>query len=166
MKLILGPPPESSSHARDDDFQEMIGDISAWIDLTVSQAALVREAAGRISSQDRALAVAYYGREDVEKLEKDEPERVCREGLKWLDDRSAKTHASPFLALTEPLQIEIVQSSIGGCSAGDRENAGATFLSYLTRMVVRGFYTSRLGLNELAYKGNSFSVECPGRKPE
>jgi len=164
VKLTLGPEPNGTAQSSETENEQTITEIAEWIDLAVSQAASVREAAHKISPQHRALAVAYYGKEAVEKLETDDPGRVCRDGLKWLDDRSTQLHGVPFLELNEPAQIEVAKSA-GNANSSDRGNAGSKLLAYLSTQTVIGLYTSPLGLKELGYKGNSFSVECPGCKP-
>jgi Gluconate 2-dehydrogenase subunit 3 len=165
VKLTLGVQPKGTVQAHDEELEQTISEIAEWIDLVVSQAASVRDAAQRISPQHRALAVAYYGKEAVEKLETDDPERVCRNGLKWLDDRSTELHGAPFLKLSDVEQIEVARSAGAANSPADHGNAGSKFLSYLSSQIVLGLYTSRFGLKELGYRGNSFSVECPGCKP-
>jgi Gluconate 2-dehydrogenase subunit 3 len=165
VKLTLGAQPKNTVQSSDAENEQTITEIAEWIDLVVSQASSVREAARRISPQHRALAVAYYGREAVEKLETDDPVRVCRDGLKWLDDRSTELHGAPFLKLNDVEQIEVARSAGDANSPADHGNSGSKFLSYLSSQTVLGLYTSRLGLKELGYRGNSFSVECPGCKP-
>jgi hypothetical protein len=165
VKLTLGARPKSTVQADDAELGQAIAEIAEWIDLVVSQAASVRDVARRISPQHRALAVAYYGKEAVEKLETDDPVRVCRDGLKWLDDRSTELHGAPFLKLNDVEQIEVARSAGDANSPADHGNAGSKFLSYLSSQTVLGLYTSRFGLKELGYRGNSFAVECPGCKP-
>ena len=164
VKLILGTQPKGTAQTSDGELEQTIADIAEWIDLVASQAASVRDAAQRISPQHRALAVAYYGKEAVEKLETDDPGRVCRDGLEWLDDRSTELHGARFLELNEPAQIEVARSA-GDANSPDHGSGGSKFLAYLSSQTVLGLYTSRLGLKELGYRGNSFSVECPGCKP-
>jgi hypothetical protein len=164
VKLILGSPPKGSSGTGDIELAPTIVDIAEWIDLVVSQAAAVREAALQISPQHRALAVAYYGREEVERLETEDSQRVYRDGLSWFDERSRELHGVPFLEASELSQIEVARLAADASSRRDRESAGAKFLSYLSSQTIRGWYTSRIGLHELGYKGNSFSVQCPGCK--
>ncbi|HXJ93655.1 MAG TPA: gluconate 2-dehydrogenase subunit 3 family protein [Terriglobia bacterium] len=165
VKLTLGPRPKGAVESSDAELEQTIAEIAEWIDLVVSQAASVREAAHQISPQHRALAVAYYGKEAVEKVETDDPERVCRDGLKWLDDRSTQFRGTPFLKLGEVEQIEIARSAVNTPSPPDQGSAGRKLFSYLSSQTVVGLYTSRLGLKELGYRGNSFSAECPGCKP-
>jgi hypothetical protein len=165
VKLTLGAQPKGTAQSSDVELGQTIADIAEWIDLVVSQAASVREAAHRISPQHRALAVAYYGKEAVAKLESDDPGRVCRDGLKWLGDRSKELHGEPFMKLNEAEQIEVAKSAGNANSPADHGSVGSKFLSYLSSQTVLGLYTSSLGLKELGYRGNSFSVECPGCKP-
>lgn len=165
VKLTLGARPKSTVQAYGAELDQTIAEITEWIDLAMSQAASVREAARHISPEHRALAIAYYGKPAVEKLETDNPERVCQDGLKWLDDRSRELHGVGFLDLNELAQIEIARSAGDANSPADQGNPGSKFLSYLSSQTVLGFYTSRLGLKELGYRGNSFSAECPGCKP-
>ena len=70
-----------------------------------------------------------------------------------------------FLELNELAQTEVARSAGDGNWPADHGNAGSKFLSYLGSQTVLGLYTSHLGLEELGYRGNSFSVECPGCKP-
>jgi hypothetical protein len=164
MKLILGPKPKGTAPLNEADLEQTTSEIAEWIDLVVAEAATVREAALRISPHHRALAVAFYGKDAVEKLENDDPDKVCRDGLKWLDERSKELHGVPFMELDEPAQIEVA-GSVGDANAPDQGSAGSKFLAYLSSQTVLGFYSSRLGLKELGYRGNSFSVECPGCIP-
>jgi hypothetical protein len=157
IRLILGPPPRSVA-ARQPEFEETLTEIVEWVDLMASEAAAIREAARRLSPQHRALAVAYYGREAVEQLENSEPDKICREGLRSINAKCIELHGAPFLEREEAAQIQFLSSLT------DARSRTRQFLSYLTAQIVRGFYTSRLGLKELGYKGNSFWVECPGCK--
>jgi len=164
IKLMLGEQPKGAGQNTDAELAQTIAEIAGWIDLAVAQSASVRDAAQRISPQHRALAVAYYGKEAVEKLETSDPGRVCRDGVKRLDERSVELHGATFLKLDELAQIKVAKS-VTEESSPDHGDAGSKFLAYLSSQTVLGWYTSRLGLKELGYRGNSFSVECPGCKP-
>ena len=163
VKLTFGAQPKDTVQNSDAELEQTVAEVAEWVDLVVSQTASIREAAHAISRQHRALAVAYYGKEAVEKLETEDPGTACRDGLKWLEDRSKELHGEAFLKLNEAEQIEVAKSASDTNSPVDG-SAGSKFLAYLSSQVVRGLYTSRLGLKELGYKGNSFSVECPGCK--
>lgn len=117
-----------------------VPEIAAWIDLLVYDAAAVRRAAESLSPGHRALASAFYGEAAVHELETADAQQVCRAGL-------ARFSAEPSRAL-ESL-----------------EASGDPFIGWLKRRVIEGYYTSRVGLEELGYKGNSFYSVSPGCDP-
>jgi hypothetical protein len=42
------------------------------------------------------------------------------------------------------------------------ENAGTRLFDFLKFEIIKGFYTSQVGLKELDYKGNAFYARSPG----
>lgn len=138
-------------------------EVAGWIDLVVASAQGVRALALNLPADQRALAVAYFGSEEpVRTVETFEPERVCREGLAWLGEESRRHFAENFLDAAPAEQIELVDSTSDSRADRLAANAGTRFYHFLKAEVVRGFYTSRRGLKELDYKGNSFYAESPG----
>src|SRR5262249_20699238 len=86
-------------------------DVARWVDLVVACAPGIRASARRLTPEERALAVAYFGSEEpVVQLEAYEPERVCREGLLWLDEESNQRFAKRFLDAGHSAQVELVGS--------------------------------------------------------
>jgi hypothetical protein len=166
VTIVLGPPPKATAQTAEADADQTVSDIAEWIDLVLSQAAAVREAARQLSPEHRTLAVEYYGREAVEKLESAAPDSVCRKGLRWFDEKSKEVHGAPFIELKEPMQIKVAKLAGSDGTRPALESDGAEFLAYLKSETLRGFYTSRLGLNEIGYRGNYFYVECPGCKAQ
>ena len=123
----------------------IVHEIAEWIDLTVSDAAAVRDAARALSPPHRALATHFYGAEAVRKLEEFDAQTIVREGLEWMN--------------THPLQ----QAEFNEILAGTKtDHPIADFLSYFRHLVIDGFYTSRTGLDELGYRGNAFYASPPG----
>ncbi len=137
-------------------------DTAEWVDFVLSNAAALREAARKLSPEHRALAIHYYGREAVEKLETEQPEKTCREGLASLSEESSRRYGKTFLALDEPRQIELITSMSDERKEKSGQDSGARFIGLMKGEIIRGFYTSRAGLKELDYKGNSFYAESPG----
>jgi len=133
--------------------------ISEWIDLEVSDSASVRQAARNLSPQHRTLAIAYYGEREVAALETDDPQKIWREGLKWIATESSRRWGKAFLEAPPAAQVELLKSL--SKRAGD-DDARAELFVLLKDQVSRGFYTSQRGLKELDYKGNAFYAECPG----
>jgi hypothetical protein len=62
-----------------------------------------------------------------------------------------------FDALAEPERVALL--------TGMEKNSDP-FFKMLKNRTIQGFYTSRQGLKELDYKGNSFYSVCPGCNTE
>jgi hypothetical protein len=138
-------------------------EVAEWIDLVVASAPTVRALALSLPAEQRALAVAYFGTEEpVREIETSEPERVCHEGLAWVGEESRRRFAKSFLEMIPTEQIELVTSMSDARTDKTAVNAGTRFYDLLKAESIRGFYTSRRGLKELDFKGNSFYAESPG----
>jgi hypothetical protein len=119
---------------------DVVADIANWIDLTVLDSAAVRAAARALTPGQRTLTVLIYGLEAVKKLESFEANRICRLGL-------------AAMGSSTPRQIVETQPESQDVRA---------FVDYLRTMAIDGYYTSKEGLKELDYRGNSFYSESPG----
>lgn len=164
VRLILGEISEpAGTEAETRETKDgILAEVAEWIDLVVANAASVRESARRLAPEHKALAVCFYGSQAVERLENSNPERTCREGLEWLEQESQRHDAGAFLNLEESQQIRVMDSISDARPDLSHENPGTRLFAFLKRETVRGFYTSRVGLKELDYKGNGFYMECPG----
>jgi hypothetical protein len=149
--LMLGETPETP----------VIREIAEWIDLSVSDAEAVRSAALALSKPHRTVAVHYYGTEQVRKLEEFDAKRVSRDGLTWLDAESRRKHGRGFNSLENSEQVAIIES-ISDIRSNPGVNTGTQFFAYLKGRIIDGFYTSRVGLDELGYRGNAFYASPPG----
>lgn len=140
----------------------IVDEVTKWIDLRLSRAAMVREAALRLAPNHRALAVAYYGSLRVQELESSDPQKTCRDGLRWLEDNSQRSYQQSFLGLNEGQQLELLQVISDEPPGKSQEGAGTRFFHWIKGEIIRGYYTSRRGLSELDYRGNAFYAEPPG----
>jgi hypothetical protein len=136
--------------------------VAQWIDLRMASAAGIRQAAKALSPEHRVLAEHFYGAETARRVEVEEADRTCREGLAWLDQVSKKKRGAEFVRLSEPQQIEILQIASTIPQAESADHTGARFFELIKAETIRGYYTSRRGLQELDYKGNSFYPVSPG----
>jgi len=162
VTLILGDPPRVLQPVSAKENRQSASEVAEWIDLVVSSGAAIREAARELLPEHRVLAARYFGTDAVKELEIAAYETVCHEGLQWLEAKSRQLHVKEFLELEEHEQarlLELVREDRVG-AGGDE--AGARFLAFMKTQIIRGFYTSRAGLEELNYKGNTFYVDCPG----
>ena len=138
-------------------------EVAEWIDLVVASAPGTRALARDLPADQRALAVAFFGSEEpVRYLESFEPERVCHEGFAWLGEESQRRFAKGFLDVEASGQAELLQTIGDARPDGSATHAGTRLFGFLKEETVRGFYTSRLGLKELDYKGESFYGQSPG----
>lgn len=138
-------------------------EVAEWIDLVVASAPKTREVARSLAAEHRALAVAYFGSEEpVRELETFEPERICHEGLTWLQDESQRRFTKTFLDAGPAAQAELVEAMSDARPEKSAVHASTRLFDFLKAECIRGFYTSRIGLKELDYKGNTFYGEPPG----
>ena len=132
-----------------------------WLDLWLHSAAGVLEAAQQLDSLHRVLAVAYYGEPAVRDLESLNPQVVARSGIGALHQLSVERYGREFLELTEPQQVNL----IGSAAAAKQDSPLRRFFEVIRGEAIRGYYTSREGLTELDYQGNSYYPVCPGSPP-
>jgi len=164
VEIILGEDLKNSSEKSAYGASASIYDeVAEWIDLVVASAPGIRILARSLPADQRALAVAYFGSEDpVRNLETFESERVCHEGLAWLREESQQRFAKSFLDADATGQVELVRAISDVREDKAAIHAGSRLFDFLKAESIRGFYTSRLGLKELDYKGHSFYGKPPG----
>ena len=150
--VLLGEAPETP----------VVHEIAQWIDRTLSEAAAVRAAARALSPPHRTLSIHFHGARSIRRLEEFDAQRVTRDGLAWLDAESGRQHGRGFAALSYDAQVAIVESISDRRPEGRADHAGTRFFTYLKGRVIDGFYTSRVGLEELGYRGNAFYASPPG----
>lgn len=164
VEIILGDDLKNSSEKPPPGAPASIYDeVAKWIDLVVASAPGIRKLARSLPADQRALTVAYFGNEEaVRHLETFEPERVCHEGIAWLGEESQRRLAKGFLDADPAGQIELVRAISDVRPDKSAIHAGTRLFDFLKEETIRGFYTSRAGLRELDYKGNTFYSKPPG----
>lgn len=170
VALLLGLASEEGSRqgladqngSPENDRENTVETVAQWIDLRMASAPGVRQAARALAPGHRVLAVHYYGQGAVERLESEEPDKACREGLAWLEHQSRQKYGAEFVRLTEPQQIGILESISGASKTVPGDRAGIQFFELIKAETIRGYYTSPRGLHELNCKGNSFYPQSPG----
>ena len=110
----------------------------------------------------RDLAVAYYGSAQVQQVETVDPANTCREGLAWITGAAKAQHSKDFLALDTEQQVAMLDSVSDERADRQVQSPGTRLFDFLKAETIRGFYTSRTGLNELDFKGNAFYARSPG----
>ena len=86
-----------------------------------------------------------------------------RQGLQWLDDQARKTHGAPFVKLPVEAQTAVLKTVAYRDAGAKADLQGTAFFKLIRRYTVMGYYTSRVGLEELDFPGlklYSHSPEC------
>lgn len=94
--------------------------------------------------------------EFIEFIVKDKPElkTPVRGGLGWLDSESKKRFGKVFTDITDKQRIEIVEDIAYPAHVKPELSQGANFFSLMRNLTATGFFTSKIGIEYLGYKGN------------
>lgn len=93
-----------------------------------------------------------------------EQQQAMRTGLAWFHAHVERAFAQPFLALTEPQQASVLEPLAYQSKYREGEEAGREFFRRIRELTVMGFYTSKIGYQELDNPALSFyprSPACP-----
>jgi hypothetical protein len=96
-------------------------------------------------SEDERIPDAMQSRGDIQSQ--------FRFGLNWLEGHSHRCFKRGFLDCTREQQTEILEHLAYRDRYRDGEEEGRAFFQLMRRYTVMGFYTSRIGLEHLDYKG-------------
>ncbi|HEX7363244.1 MAG TPA: gluconate 2-dehydrogenase subunit 3 family protein [Bryobacteraceae bacterium] len=136
-------------------------EVAEWFDLYLASAEPVHEAEMHLDPLHHALAAAFYGSAATQTGAKARPAAIGRQGIQWVLHASRTRYSKEFLSL-DPEQQTAILHSISDETPGQPESSGTRFFTLLKAETIRGFYTSRIGLQELNFKGNAFYAHSPG----
>lgn len=96
--------------------------------------------------------------EFIEFIVKDIPSHQLpmRGGLMWLDAESNRRFNKEFVACSDSEQIEIVEDIAYPDEQGEKPAMapGIKFFNHIRNLVVTGYYTTKMGFDDLGYVGN------------
>lgn len=94
--------------------------------------------------------------EFIEFMMKDQPvhQVPMRGGLKWLDYQCLKQFGKPFVELTAADQHAMLGQIAYPDQAKPEMAQGVRFFNMFRDFVATGFFTSKIGIKDLEYKGN------------
>ncbi|WP_162053396.1 gluconate 2-dehydrogenase subunit 3 family protein [Pontibacter pamirensis] len=110
-----------------------------------------------IPADDRSGSASDAGvPEFIEFIVKDRPENQVpmRGGLRWLDIKSNKLFGQPFAKASKAQQIELVDLIAYPEKAAPENSQGVTFFNQMRNMTAMGFFSSKMGIEDMNYKGN------------
>jgi len=93
----------------------------------------------------------------IEFIVKDEPQHQLpmRGGLKWLDVESLNRSNSDFIGCSAQQQKAILDDIAYPMQVKPRMQSGVAFFNKVRDLTAIGFFTSKMGIADLGYKGNS-----------
>ena len=94
----------------------------------------------------------------------DQPARqtAMRGGLAWLDGEAHRRFDKGFLASTDAERRAILDDISGSGDAPRGLSHGQAFFRAFRDLTASGFWTSKMGIEDLAYIGNTFVAEWTG----
>jgi gluconate 2-dehydrogenase gamma chain len=93
----------------------------------------------------------------IEFIVKDEPQHALpmRGGLRWLDMECLDRFGKDFVSCTPQQQLEVVSDIAFPAQAKPAMQPGVSFFNKMRDLTAIGFFTSKLGIADLGYKGNT-----------
>jgi gluconate 2-dehydrogenase gamma chain len=98
---------------------------------------------------------------DLLASENEEYRRQLSGGLMWLDAACADRYGNPFLECAAGDQKTILDEI-----AFKGDSPGVVFFAFLRDLALDGYFTSRIGIEYLSYRGNGALPEFRGCPPE
>jgi gluconate 2-dehydrogenase gamma chain len=94
----------------------------------------------------------------------DQPQRqlLIRGGIKWLDNECGKQYGAPFVACSAAQQTAMCDALAYPARARPEHSHGVRFFSAIRDLTATGFFTSRIGIDDLGYQGNTFLLKWEG----
>jgi hypothetical protein len=92
----------------------------------------------------------------IEFMAKDRPENQVplRGGLRWLDIQCLKRHGKAFKDCNDKRQLALVDEIAYPAIAKPEMKQGVAFFERIRGLVATGFFTSKMGIEDLGYVGN------------
>ena len=88
--------------------------------------------------------------------------KIYLDGLAWLDKTSVERHNKKFVDLTNNEQVAILTEISQIKNPTPENEVQAKFFRAIKDITIDGFYTSKIGIEELGYIGNTVLDEFPG----
>lgn len=98
--------------------------------------------------------------EFIEFIAKDIPEHQLplRGGMMWLNHRANRTFGAEFIACAPEQQKQLLDEIAHPNEEAPELQQGVVFFSLLRSLTLTGYYTTKMGIESLGYKGNISNV--------
>ena len=96
----------------------------------------------------------------IEFIVKDIPSHQIpmRGGLKWMDLHCLKEYQKAFIDCNTQQQIELVNQIAYPDKAKPKMRQGVVFFNRMRNLTASGFYTSKIGIDDIGYVGNKANI--------
>jgi hypothetical protein len=102
----------------------------------------------------------------AEPRDREELQTRVRGGLAWLDRECRTRFGRAFLEGSVEERTGVLDDVAWPAKARPEMGAGAAFFTLFRDLVASGFWSSRMGVEDLRYAGNTFVAEWRGCPPE
>ena len=103
---------------------------------------------------------------DFMMLEREDEQLWMRGGLAWLDAESERRFGRRFTAASDPQRRSLLDDIAWPARAEPRLSQGAAFFTAFRDLTASGFWSSKIGVADLEYQGNTVVPEWSGCPPE
>ncbi len=91
---------------------------------------------------------------------------AVRGGLAWMDNECRDRYDQPFLTCTAAQRTALLDDIAWPAKAKPELSQGVAFFNRFRDMTASAFFSSKLGVDDLRYTGNTFVPEWHGCPPE
>jgi len=102
----------------------------------------------------------------AEPREREDMQTAVRGGLAWLDRECGTRFGRPFVECTADERKAMLDEIAWPERAAPEMSQGVAFFNLFRDLVASGFWTSRMGMDDIGYMGNTFVAEWTGCPPE
>jgi len=99
-------------------------------------------------------------------IDKPENQKWMRPGLAWLDAQSTTRFGKSFSGASVPQREQILNDIAWPARAAATLSDGVSFFNEFRDLTSSGFWSSKMGVKDLRYIGNTFNPEWNGCPPE
>lgn len=92
-------------------------------------------------------------------------QQPMREGLQWLNDASTQRFGKAFIEATAAQRRQLLDAIAYPKRAAAADQPGVDFFSRFRDLTASGFWSSRIGVADLQYKGNTAQAQWNGCPP-
>ena len=103
---------------------------------------------------------------DFMMMDRPDGQTPMRGGLSWLDNEAFERHGKTFVEATEQQRTGILDDIAWPKKARPEMSQGVAFFNMFRDLTASGFWSSKMGVTDLGYQGNTFVADWKGCPPE